>query len=221
MPAPIIAGAALTAGAGLIGANQSSRAASSAAASQSASAQQGIDEQRRQFDSIQQMLSPFVQGGTDAFGGLLDFTGVNGNEAQQAAISGVENSAEFGTMMRQSENALLQNASATGGLRGGNTQSALATMRPELLNNLVNQQYQRLGGLATMGQNSAAQVGSAGQNMAGAVSNLYAQQGAAQAGGAMGRAAAFNNGLGAIGNAAGMYLGGVDQEMSNFWEGAW
>ena len=72
-----------------------------------------------------------------------------------------------------------------------------------------------------MGQNSAAQVGSAGQNMANSVSDLYAQQGAAQAGGALGQAAAFNNGLGAIGSAAGNYLSGVESEMSNFWGGAW
>lgn len=223
MPDPIIGGALLTGGLGLIGANNASNAAENAADAQSASAAAGIAEQRRQFDAIQQMLSPFVGAGTDALGGLLDFTGLNGQEAQAGAYSGIENSAQFASMTQQAENAMLQNASATGGLRGGNTQRALAELRPNILNSLVDQQYARLGGLATMGQNSAAQVGSAGQNMANNVTQLYGQQGAAQAGGALGQAAAFNNGLGAIGAGAGQYFAGVQANMNNpdFTGNAW
>lgn len=223
MPSPILGGAAITGAVGLFGANKSAKAASAASRAQQASAAAGIEEQRRQFDAIQQMLSPFVGAGTDALGGLLDFTGLNGNDAQAQAISGIENSAEFAALTEQSENALLQNASATGGLRGGNTQRALAELRPNVLNSLVDQRYQRLGGLATMGQNSAAQLGTAGQSMAGNVANLYGQQGAAAAGGALGQAAAFNSGLGAIGSAAGQYLSGVQANMNNpeFTGNAW
>jgi hypothetical protein len=195
----------------LLGANRSANAARDAANSQSASAAAGIAEQRRQFDSIQQMLAPFVGAGTDALSGLLDFSGLNGQDAQAAAIGGVENSAEYASQVGAAENAMLQNTAATGGLRGGNTQRALAEVRPTILNGLVNQQYGRLGGLATMGQSSAVQTGTAGQNMAGQVSNLYAQQGAAQAGGALGQAAAFNNGLAAVGNAGGQYFAAMQQ----------
>ena len=50
-------------------------------------------------------------------------------------------------MVRQGEEAILQGASATGGLRGGNVQAALAQFRPAMLNRFVQQQYERLGGL--------------------------------------------------------------------------
>jgi hypothetical protein len=86
-------------------------------------------------------------------------------------------------LIQQGENAILQNASATGGLRGGNVQAALAQFRPQVLSQMIGQQYQRLGGLSQMGQASAAGQASAGLQSAGAIGNLLAQQGAARAGG--------------------------------------
>jgi hypothetical protein len=97
---------------------------------------------------------------------------------------------------------MLQRASATGGLRGGNIQAALAQFRPQMLQQAIEQQYGRLGGFAGTGlgvteqlyrggQASAANQASAAGTMGANVSNLLGQQGAAQAGGALGRAAPF------------------------------
>lgn len=235
MPNPTIAVAGISAGASLIGANQSSRAARDASAAQQESAQLGIEaqtaasqatieEQRRQFDAVQELLNPFVQGGTDAFAQQLSLVGSNGAGAQRQAISAIEQGPEFQALMQQGENAILQNASATGGLRGGNTQAALAQYRPQVLSGLINQQYERLGGLSAIGQNSAAGVGAAGQNMAsnigatntataGAVSNLFGQQGSAAAGSALAQGAAFNQGLSGVANAAGNVFGQLNPTM--------
>ena len=57
-------------------------------------------------------------------------------------------------MVQQGQDAILQNASAIGGLRGGNTQAALAQFRPALLSQLIAEQYNRLGGLSSLGQNA-------------------------------------------------------------------
>jgi hypothetical protein len=113
--------------------------------------------------------------------------GLQGPEAQQQAISGFEQSPLFQSMQQQGENAILQNASATGGLRGGNVQAALGQFRPQLLNQLIEQQYGRLGGLAAMGQASAAGQAGAGMQSAGNVGNLLANQAQATAGGQMAR----------------------------------
>jgi hypothetical protein len=86
-------------------------------------------------------------------------------------------------MTQQGENAILQNASATGGLRGGNVQAALSQFRPQALNALIEQQYGRLGGLAQLGQASAAGQGAQGMQSASNIGNLFANQGAATAGG--------------------------------------
>lgn len=164
------------------------QAAQQASAAQTQSAQAAIDEQRRQFDLTQKLLKPYTEAGAPALQQQQAFLGLGGAPAQQKAIQGIEQSPAMQAMLQQGENALLQNASATGGLRGGNTQAALAQFRPQLLNQLINQQYERLGGLTSLGQQSAAGVGTAGQAMGGNVATLLGQQGAAQAGGILGQA---------------------------------
>ena len=174
---------------GITGAKQAGKAAERAGATQSAAAQQGIEEQRRQFDKFVELMAPYVTAGTGALGGQQALLGLGGAEAQQQAITGIEGSPQFQAMVQQGENAILQQAAATGGLRGGNVQAALAQFRPQVLSDLINQQYTRLGGLSTMGQNAAAGQAAAGQTLGSNVSNLFGQQGAATAGGQLARGA--------------------------------
>lgn len=213
----------LTAGVGLFSSMSGADAAEDAANAQSQSAAAGIAEQRRQFDAVQQLLKPYVEAGTGAIGGLQQYAqaggpalqqqqaliGLLGPEAQAAAMRGFEGSPLFQALTRQSENAILQNASATGGLRGGNVQGALAENRPRILDALIERQYGRLGGmtalgqttqqnLASLGQSSAAGVGNAGLNSANAIGNLLGQQGAAQAGGILAGQNAMTQGIGGV-----------------------
>lgn len=194
MPGPAIA----VAGLGLGSAAMQASAAKKAGNQQAASAQAGIDEQRRQFDTIRELLNPYVNAGGKGLESQLGLMGLNGPEAQQAAIDAISAGPEMGALVSQGENAILQNASATGGLRGGNTQGALAQFRPQVLSALINQQMQRFGGLAAMGQNSAAGVGTAAQVTGNNVTELLAQQGAAAAGSSLMRGQAWGNALGGI-----------------------
>ncbi len=163
--------------------NQKGKAAGRASNAQQQAAQQGIDESRRQFDSVKELLSPYVNAGTGALNEQQNLIGLNGNDAQNKSISGIANGGQFNSMVQQGENSILQNASATGGLRGGNTQGTLAQFRPQLLSQLINQQYQNLGGIAQNGQNAASNLGNSGLQTGQNVSNLLQQQGAAKAGG--------------------------------------
>lgn len=209
-----------------------SDAAESAANAQSASSAAGIAEQRRQFEALQKILEPYVKAGTGAIDGLSPYAqagapalqqqqaiaGLLGPTAQAQAIRQMESSPLFQAQMRQGENAMLQNASATGGLRGGNIQGALAQFRPQMLSAEIDKQYSRLGGLtalgqmtqqnlAQLGQASAAGSASAGMQSAGNIAGLLAQQGAAQAGGILGQSAAFSNTLSAIPQGLAMWGG--------------
>jgi len=180
----LVAAAGLaTAGAMIYSGSKAASAAKSAAGTQAASAQAGIEEQRRQFDLTQKLLGPYAQAGEGALSAQQALIGLAGPEAQAKAIREIEMSPQFTSMVAQGENALLQNASATGGLRGGNTQATLAQFRPNLLSGLIQQQYQNLGGLTTTGANAAVGVGSAGMQTGVNVGNLLQQQGAATAGG--------------------------------------
>ena len=133
----------------------------------------------------------------------------SGAEQQQAAISQFEQSPMFQALARQGEMGITQNASATGGLRGGNVQGALAQFRPALLNQQIQQQFQNLGGISALGQSSAAGVGAGGMQAANQIGNAYTQAGQAQAGGYLGQANAITGALGQIGGfAAGGGFGG-------------
>jgi hypothetical protein len=167
----------------ILGTGDQAAAATQAASIQAGASAEGIAETRRQFDKIVELMAPFISTGTGALDQQKALIGLNGEPAQQTAIDNISNSPFMQELMQQGENGILQNASATGGLRGGNTQAALAKFRPNMLNALIDQQYSRLGGLSQMGQAGAAGQASAGQATGANIANLLAQSGAAQAGG--------------------------------------
>ena len=226
MPDPITA--LVVGGSQLLGSTMQAKAAGEAADIQAGAAQAGIEEQRRQFDALQAILKPYVEvgapamaryqaygeAGPKAFEQQQALAGVLGPERQAAAIAEIEQGGGFQARVRSGEEALLQRASATGGLRGGNIQAALAQFRPQMGEHEIERQYGRLGGfsdigreteanLLKIGQASAAGVGAQGITTGTNVANLLAQQGAAQAGGEIGQAKAY----GQLFNLPGQLLG--------------
>jgi len=209
MPNPISAAisAVTTIGGSLLQKNTERQAAAQASDAQVGAAESGMAEQRRQFDALQELFKPYVEAGTKAIGGMQPYAeagapalaqqqailGLSGAGEQAKAIAALEASPLYQSQVRQGEEALLQSASATGGLRGGNVQAALAQFRPQMLQNQIDLQYSRLGGLtelgqtttqnlARLGQASAAGQGVAGMESARAISGLYGDIGASQAG---------------------------------------
>lgn len=205
MVAAAVVGAGI--GGAMLSSNASKSAANTAANAQTAANDAAIAQQNKQFEAVQKLLAPYVNAGTGALTGQQNLLGLNGNSAQQLAISGIENSAQFSSLTKQGEESILANASATGGLRGGNTQAALAQFRPALLNQLIDQQYQRLGGLTSLGQNAAAGTGNAGMANASSVSNLLQQSGAAAAGSALAAGSANASLYNSLGSSVGLFAG--------------
>ena len=217
---------AVSAVTGILGRNSQNQAAAQASDAQKESSQQSIAESRRQFDAIQELFKPYIAAGTQGIQGLQPYgeagapalaqqqalLGLSGTDAQAQAIAGIESSPLYQAQVRQGENALLQNASATGGLRGGNVQAALAQFRPQMLQNQIDLQYNRLGGmtslgsntlsnLAQLGQASAAGQGTAGLKTAEAINTQFGNIGTAQAGRAIAEQKAqsqFQQGLAGI-----------------------
>lgn len=155
-------------------------------------------EQKAQFGNN---IAAFGEYHWQEDGARRDISQFGGQDAQQAAINRLEQSPIFQSLARQGEEAILQNASATGGLRGGNTQGALARFRPALLNQFIEQQYGRMAGLASIGQNAAAGVGNAGMATGNNISNALMASGQAQAAGIGAQGQIFGNAIGNIGGA--------------------
>jgi hypothetical protein len=194
-------------GATLVSGYMQGQAAEDAAQIQAGSAEAGIAEQRRQFDAMRELLKPYTEAGLPALEAQQAFLGLQGPEAERAAIERIRGGETFKALTRQGEEALLQRASATGGLRGGNIQAALSQFRPQLLSSLIEQQYGRLGGMTALGQQSAAGVGAAGLETGANVANLLGQQGAALAGGELAQGRAFASIPSAIAGGLGIYSG--------------
>ncbi len=196
----IVAGTVAT---GYLSSRAQGRAADSAAASEIQGTAMSIEEQRRQFDEVQKLLKPYIDAGSGALGAQQGLIGLKGDEAQAAAIEDLKSSPEFAAMVGEGENAILQNASATGGLRGGNTQLALSRFRPSVLSQLIQQQYERLGGITSMGQASATGQAAAAQQTGANVSSLFQNQGTALANAALAKGNAQSQFISGIGGTAG------------------
>lgn len=244
---------------GLIGAN----GAQSAADTQAGAAQAGIAEQQREFDTLRNLLQPYVDQGTGAMPqlqgitkqeqgvatqtqGILDnylgaltqlnnMTGVNGADKQQGWINSLTQNPLYTNAMNLGQQAILANASATGGLRGGNTIASLGYLPGQILSNVMGQQisnqqaslsgingalngsqvlngiYGQLGGqfqnLINTGANAAAGTGNAAIATGNNITNLTGQIGSAQAGGTLGTTNAITGGLNNLTSALGNYLG--------------
>jgi hypothetical protein len=205
MPDPVTA--LVVGGTSLVSSAVGSKAAKSAGQLQYDASQAGVAETRAAREEMRALLEPYVAAGGPALQAQMGALGLAGPEAQQAYVAQQEQSPMFQALARQQEEALLQNASATGGLRGGNVQGALAQFRPALLNQFLEQQYGRLGGLTSLGQQSAAGVGTAGMQSAGSISELLAQGGAARAGAKLGSANAWQQSLSLPAQFAGLAIG--------------
>lgn len=201
-------GVAAAVGGAYLSSRSQKKAAETAADAQNQSSDAAIAQQNKQFEALQAMLKPYTEAGTGALGAQQNLLGLKGAGAQQEAINGIQGSPMFASLRQQGENSILQNASATGGLRGGNTQAALAQFSPQLLNQLVQQQYSNLGGLTSIGQNAAAGVGNAGMSNANSISQLLQSQGSANAGSALASGQASSQLYGSLAKLGGMYMGG-------------
>ena len=193
---------------GITGGTAQAKAAGKAADVQAGLAREGIAEQRRQFDITNQNQQPWLDAGRLALGDQGDLLGLNGLDTQAMSIDALKASPMFQSRFNTGEEAILQNASATGGLRGGNIQNSLANFGSNTLAQVIQQQLGNLGGISGTGINTAQNLGSLGANSASQISALLNQQGAAQAGGILAKGSRDANAFNQSVQLASMFAGG-------------
>lgn len=188
---------------GITGANQAAQAQENAANQAAALSEQ-------QFSKLEENLAPYRKLGVGSIGSLM-------NAAKQInpeqALGDFYNSGEYGMMSAQANNNLMAQQEALGGLGSSSIANSLQRVAPMLGQQHLGQLYSRQAddfnrqmGLVGLGQNAAAQTGSAGQNYASQAGQAYQQAGQAQAMGAM---APFQTLMGIGQMAAGAYGGGM------------
>jgi hypothetical protein len=186
---------------------------------QAKAAQAGIEEQRRQFDALIKLMSPYVAAGAPALEQQMAMAGLRGPEAEQAAIESIAASPQLQALARQGEEAILQQASATGGLRGGNVQAALAQFRPQLLQQLIEQRYGQVADITDIGRVGAMTQAEGGLATGTNIGNLLLGKGSAEAGARLaqgqGQRMAFGDLLGIGSFITG--AGGITGLAKSFW----
>ena len=195
----LLGGAAMGAVGNLLGGGARKRAAQA----QADALQRGQDMQMQMFREGQAATQPYRQAGADALG---QFQGLMSTQGQGDFYNEYMQSPMFQALQGQAEEANLRAASATGGLRTGQTGAALAAIAPQLA---MQGYQQRLGGLQSLigtGAGAAGQTASIAPQVGSQMANMIGQQGAAQGAADTAMQGAFANTLGQLGG-LGMYAG--------------
>ena len=124
-----------------------------------ASTEQGIGAIQAGTDAATGRLDPYAQTGQGALNVEAARAGAYGPEAQAQAFADYQSSPGQQWFQDQQEEALLRNASATGGLRGGSTQTALQEQAMGRASTNYQQDLMNLRSLGERGQAAAGQQG--------------------------------------------------------------
>lgn len=179
-------------------------------------------------------LNPYAQTGQQALGQEAALSGAMGGAAQQQAINQFIESPGQKFLREQGEKAVLRQASATGGLRGGSTMAALQDRGIGVAAQQQQQQLENLRSLAGRGQEASTnqagfqqQAGTVGAGitaqLAGQQAQLYGQQASQQGqlGGQMANMATQAGQFGAgILNQAGQDISGLRSGLGQLESGA-
>jgi hypothetical protein len=166
---------------GLLGGGSQKKGINQATNAQMQYLDKALNQQQAQYDTTRSDFAPYREAGTGALGDYSDLLGMNGPDAAAKAIAALKASPMFQSLFKTGQEAVLQNASATGGLRGGNTEHSLYDLGSNTLSQLIEDQLSRLGGLASLGEGATAQGAGFGAHSADAMSSLFGQQGGALA----------------------------------------
>jgi len=166
---------------GIIGGGAQKKASQKAMQAQVDAANRGIDIQQKQYETTRADYMPYTLAGTKAIGGYGDLLGTNGTDAQATAVQGLQASPFFQQNLADANENLLQTASATGGVRGGNTAGAIGQLSPQLLQSYYEKAMAGFGNLAQLGLGATGSVANAGATNANAATDLNSQIGGYQA----------------------------------------
>jgi hypothetical protein len=172
--------AALLVGGGLVGNYINSKGKQKAAAQQASgirdATSQSLQTQERMFNQGQEATQGYRDRGEwagDQYKGLMSPQG-QGDFASQYTQGPM-----FQMFEKQAEKSALRNASATGGLRTGQTNVALASIAPQLIQKAYMDKLQGLNALQGYGANAAGQTASLATGVGSNMGNTQYQGGVA------------------------------------------
>lgn len=177
-------------GSALISAN----AAKSAAGTQAAAANNATGAEQAIFNQTQQNIQPWIAGGSNALNALQQALGIVPGGTGGINATGFQGSPGYQFQLQQGTNAIINNASATGGI-GGNTLKALQTYGTGLANQDWYNYLSQLYNLSGQGASAAGGLGGIASALATNIGNNITNAGNANAAGTVGTANAVTGGI--------------------------
>jgi len=174
-----IAAAAITVVGGVVASNKAARGQKEITKGQTAA----TTESQRQFDLTREDFRPFTEAGAAAIGQQQALVGLSGVEAQQEALTALEVSPGQQFLRDRAQKNLVRNASAIGGLGGGNVRSALVQQGVGFAQQDIQNQFGRLGQIAGQGQAATTSQAQIGGNISQNLSNQALAAGQSRASG--------------------------------------
>jgi len=171
------------------------KAATQAGQVQSQAALAGIPIQQQAFAGAERDIRPSIEVGQAALGSQAALAGLGSLEAQQAAFQQISESPGQRFIRERSQRNLLRNASAIGGLGGGNIRTALVEQGAGFALQDIERQRQQLGQLSGRGLVAGTTLGQLGLQTAGSVGELQQAEAAARASGILGAQQAKSGGI--------------------------
>jgi hypothetical protein len=207
MPVAAIAGAAI------VGAGASIYSAKKAAKAQKQAADQSVAEQRRQYDQTRADQAPWRTAGSAAIDKMAAVYGLNGMTAKNpdgtpAQYGGFFASPDYQFRKDESIKAANAGLASRGLLNSGAAVRAKTALAGNLASSEFGDWWNRLAGVAGVGQTATQATSAAGQNAANNISAAYTNAGNARASAYMNTGAAINNGLQNMGSLYAFGAGG-------------
>ena len=168
-----------------------------AAGAQTKAGKQSIAEQQRQFDLTRSDMMPWMQAGTGALGQMQALNSGDFSKFYQ--------SPDYQFALDQGIKGLDRSAAARGRLYSGGYGQDLTNYAQGLATQNYGNYYGRLANMAGVGNTTAQNLGTFGQNKANQISNQYGNIGNARASAYQGYGNAFNKAVDQFGN----FIGGM------------
>jgi hypothetical protein len=176
-----------------------SKGAKSAANTQAKSADAATAEQRRQYDLSRSDQMPWLTAGKGALGDIQNLN--NGD------FSKFTNSPDYQFALSEGMKGLDRSAASKGRLYSGGYGEDLTRFGQGLATQNYGNYYNRLASMAGLGQTTATNLGTLGQNYANSAGNNMMAAGAARASGYQNSANAWGNAFNQVGGQVGDYFG--------------
>lgn len=202
---------AIMGGLSLVGGLMGKKSSDKAAKQQAKGQQAALAEQKRQYDSNKEMMTPFITPGLNALTTYGNALGLNGGAAQQSFYDDFQHDPGFENALNDSLSDTANRYAIYGDVGGGLAKDLLKTGQSARLG-AYDKRLAQIGGMVDSGRSSASALVGAQQGNSNNQANLLAGIGNTQAQGTMNGSNALVGGLNNFGSSL-MYGQGQNQGM--------